>query len=526
MKKYITISILSLLAFATIYRCNDLDLEPLNRLSEAAYYKTAADFDGAIFAVYSATQDYFGPGLGDGTSGFTGGTRMPWQKLVGLTDDDMFQQYTNDSAYDAQILQGSSDPEATLSLAFRVTYKGIYRANLILKKIEEDDVDLTEAKKATYIAEAKFLRAFFHFQAMKLWGNPPLVTEVAENLATASIPNSTSEALYAAILSDFEAAFTGLPLSWDDSNKGRATKWAAKAYVGKVNVWKQDWTAATSAFQEVVGSGAFALESNYDDVFAWDNENNIESIFEIQASGNFDGNNNIWVMDDTEIAAQQGMLRPFHFGISNQLHPGGNAVVGWRGGWGQLWAATKEIEELFEPGDKRFPVSLYAEGDDYIGMPDGKPTEVFTYTKDWMHTAKGTNIKKYMGPRNSVTENYSSNGGTDYSNHRWFRYGGMLLLYAEALIQSGNTSAGMDIINNQIRSRAGLGATTEADPIKALIDERRRELAFEYHRIFDVQRWGIGAQVFGNWDSRFRYFPMPQREIDASKGELTQSPGW
>jgi hypothetical protein len=102
----------------------------------------------------------------------------------------------------------------------------------------------------------------------------------------------------------------------------------------------------------------------------------------------------------------------------------------------------------------------------------------------------------------------------------------MLLLYAEALIQSGNAAGGLDIINNKIRARAGLGATTEANALKALMDERRRELAFEFHRMFDVQRWEIGSQVFDNFDSRLRYFPFSQIDIDKSGGVLGQSPSW
>ena len=135
-------------------------------------------------------------------------------------------------------------------------------------------------------------------------------------------------------------------------------------------------------------------------------------------------------------------------------------------------------------------------------------------------------IKKYRGPRNAVAANHSANGGVDFNNQRWFRYGGMLLLHAEALIQNGNTAEGLTIINDHIRFRAGLGPTTETDPLQALIDERRRELAFEYHRIFDIQRWEIGPTVFANWDSRMRYFPFSQVDIDKSGGVLKQSPTW
>ena len=103
----------------------------------------------------------------------------------------------------------------------------------------------------------------------------------------------------------------------------------------------------------------------------------------------------------------------------------------------------------------------------------------------------------------------------------------MLLLYAEALIQKGRTAEAMDIINNQIRPRAGLGDTPFADPMEALMHEKRVEMAFEPHRWFDIVRWGIGADVFGSkWNDKFVVFPFPQSEIDRSKGKLVQNPGY
>ncbi len=86
---------------------------------------------------------------------------------------------------------------------------------------------------------------------------------------------------------------------------------------------------------------------------------------------------------------------------------------------------------------------------------------------------------------------------------------------------------GLDIINNQIRKRAGLGATPIADPMKALMHEKRVEMAFEPHRWFDITRWGIGPEVFGSkWQDKYKVFPFPQSEVDRSKGLLKQNEGY
>ena len=524
MRKFISIKLLSFsIIITTLFGCNDLDLVPLNSISEAVYYQTEEDFDGAMYASYSQ--------LGQFWETFMGSSRLSIQRIVLASDDDTFIQHPANTPYDRHEFQGVFESEQALQNLFAVIYKGIHRANLVLKMLQQEDLEINDQARTRLEAEAKFLRGFFHFQAAKLWGNAPIVAEVIDDYESLAVANSEPNALLDQVISDFEAAFNGLPTKseWGDAKVGRATKWAAKAYAGKANVWKKDWAAANSAFQAVEASGAFKLMDNFGDVFAWDLQNNDESIFEVQSSSNSD--DNFWVLDDNHpehVKASQGMLRPFHFDPSWRV--AGNEVSCAAAQYvNEFYAATQELVGMFEPGDKRKAVTIYSEGDDYVGVGcNGSPMGELTYTKEWMHNggSSGTNIKKYRGPRNAVAANHSLNGGVDFNNHRWFRYGGMLLLHAESLIQSGDTAGGLDIINNKIRARAGLGPTTESSALKALMDERRRELAFEYHRMFDIQRWEIGAQVFDNWDSRLRYFPISQADIDKSGGVLQQSIGW
>jgi hypothetical protein len=103
----------------------------------------------------------------------------------------------------------------------------------------------------------------------------------------------------------------------------------------------------------------------------------------------------------------------------------------------------------------------------------------------------------------------------------------MLLLYAEALIEKGRTAEGLNIINNEIRKRVGLGPTSITDPMKALQHEKRVEMAFEPHRWFDITRWGLGPEIFGSmWNEKYVVFPFPQSEIDRSAGKLKQNTGY
>lgn len=513
MKKliYIASSILVIAGIAlTVQSCAKLDLQPLDRVTTDTYYKTAEDFDGAIFASYSSIQDFWG------TSTETIGEFGEYWKIVMATTDDVDADVLRADGLaldlDRLLFRASDRPWAAL---YTQIYEGILRANLVIENAAKEN-QLTEEQKARFIAEAKFLRAFFHFHALQVWGTPPLVLEVKKDLNNLAQANATKDELYASIISDFQDAFANLPEQWDDANVGRATKWAAKAFEGKVLVWKEDWQGAINAFKAVKDRNIYSLFPNYLDAFDFQKENGSESIFEVQFGGPF-SDDNLWVFDDTHseaFKASQGTARVWYW------DPGGDAPGGHMG----FYVPTQNLVDEFEPGDPRLDASVYRAGDTYYTI-DGSSIAVLPYDPAWSST--GYSIKKYSGERNAKTADYSPNGQAQFNNERWYRYAEMLLLYAEALIRNGQASEGMDIINNEIRSRVGMGPSPIADPMKALMHEKRVEMAFESHRWFDIVRWGIGPEIFGSkWDSKFKVFPFPQSEVDRSGGLLKQNEGY
>jgi len=502
--------------------CNKLDLQPLDKVTPSEYYITASDFDGATFAAYSALQDWWG------TSTETLSERGEFWAITLATTDDVTINTLADNQGDQarakkldQLNIESSD--IPFGAIYTEIYKGIYRANLVIENTENGRNKLTDDQKKAFVAEAKFLRAFNHFVALQMWGTPPIADKVLTDLNNLALPNSTQDALYQFILDDLKAAFDGLPSEWDPSNVGRATKWSARALEGKVNVWKKDWPAAITAFEDVITNGHYALmdgnalkKDNFEDVFDFKKENSTESVFEIQYGGP-QSDDNLWVFDDTHseaFKASQGTARVWYWDA-----PAGAGAPGGNMGW---YAPTQSLVDEFEAGDPRLEVSIYKDGDTYYtnGVTLGIP-----FDPAWSST--GYLPRKYGGIRNAPSENYSPNGEADFNNERFFRYADMLLLYAEALIQSGRTPEAMDIINNQIRARVGLGPSPKAAGMDALMHERRVELAFEPGRWFDITRWGIGATVFGaNWNDKFNLFPFPQSEITRSNGLLVQNPGY
>jgi len=513
-------------AFLICNSCNNLDLKPLDKLPADDYYKTAAEFDGAMFAAYSSIQDFWG------TSTETLGESGEFWKITDVITDDVAAQPSSDQQSrdaDALNIRAADKPYGAI---YTQLYEGIYRCNTVLERLDGDN-DLTADEKKLYDGEAKFLRAFFHFEALKLFGRPPIVLQTFNSLSKLSEPNATKEQLFTQILGDFNAAFAALPEAWSADNTGRATKWAAMAYVGKVNVWKGDMAAAITAFEDVISNGTGAAgkyglidtdnpAKDLEDVFAFDNENNKESIFEVQFGGPH-SDDNVWVFDDTHsesFKASQGTGRSMYWDAGNF-----EATEGAPGGKNGWWVPTQDLVDEFEPNDARFEAFIYSDGDTYYAW--NSAVESLPFEPEWSST--GYVVKKYTGQRNAVGGDFSGNNQGNFNNERTFRFAELKLLYAEALIAQGRAPDATTQIND-IRDRAGLpplgGTATLAD----LQHEKRVELCFEGHRWYDIIRWDLGATIFPTlWNAKYVVYPFPQTEIDRTRGtegEITQNPDY
>jgi hypothetical protein len=522
MKKILAIVVV-LLMFNS---CNNLDLVPLDKLPADQYYKTAPEFDGAIFAAYSSIQDFWG------TSTETIGEFGEYWKITDVINDDVTAEPGSDQESrnaDNLNIRATDKPFAAI---YTQIYEGIYRCNTVLENLALGN-ELTADEKKIYEGEAKFLRAFFHFEALKLWGTPPLVTATFKSLSELSVPNATKDALYTQILADFGVAFTNLPAAWDGGNTGRATKWAARAYIGKVNVWKNDMDAAIVAFEDVIANGTGPagkyglIDTNnpaqdLEDVFAFDNENNKEAIFEVQFGGPH-SDDNIWVFDDTHsesFKASQGTGRSWFWDAGNF-----EATEGAPGGKLGYFTPTQDLVDTFEPGDARLDAYVYQDGDTYYVWN----SEVVEVPFDPAWSSTGYVVKKYAGKRNSVGGDFSGNNQGNFNNERTFRYSELKLLYAEALLAKGRAAEATTQIND-IRNRAGLANLAGTATLADLQKEKRIELCFEAHRWFDIVRWNEGPAIFGSdWDNKYSVFPYPQTEIDRTKGttgEIKQNAGY
>ncbi len=291
--------------------------------------------------------------------------------------------------------------------------------------------------------------------------------------------------------------------------------------------------AAIVAFEDVIANGVGPagkyglIDTNnpaqdLDDLFAFDNENNKESIFEVQFGGPF-SDDNIWVFDDTHsesFKASQGTGRSWFWDAGNF-----EATEGAPGGKLGFFTPTQDLIDTFEPGDARLDAYVYKDGDTYYVWNSAVVEVPF----DPLWSSTGYVVKKYAGKRNSVGGSFSGNNQGNFNNERTFRFSELKLLYAEALLAKGRGSEATTQIND-IRNRAGLPDLAGTATLADLKREKRVELCFEAHRWFDIIRWNDGPVVFGTeWDNKYAVFPYPQTEIDRTRGtsgEIKQNPGY
>ncbi|MBM3185715.1 MAG: RagB/SusD family nutrient uptake outer membrane protein [Bacteroidetes bacterium] len=382
----------------------------------------------------------------------------------------------------------------------RWNYTGVTRANYILEN--KDNIDFIG--KDHIIAEAKFLRAYYYFELVKYFGDVPLIIDKRLGIEEAlQIPRTPKAEVYAQIEKDFsEAAAVLNPIA---SQKGRATKGAALSFLGKVYVYQNKFAEAASTFDEVINSGGYSLIPNYNDLFTVANENNSETIFDVQYTG----------------------LEGGSYGCLICLE--GNAAVGFQGirqytgpvyGDGNSYnLPTQELYNAFSPIDPRRGHTILDIEAFKAAQPD--PSTVTYAIGAGGHTGFYNN--KYIKRQGEI--GLPDNDLTSPVNYRVMRYADVLLMAAEAHYQTGNTSRAQSLVN-QVRVRAGVPGLA-VNSINVIYKERRFELSGEGFRFFDLVRTGQAADfIQGFITGKHEVFPIPQVEIDLAGGSWPQNFGY
>lgn len=411
------------------------------------------------------------------------------------------------------------DIEATnplYSTVWRGLYRIIHRANFVIKTLpEKENLELSKATINTLVGEAKFLRAWSYFQLVTYWGKVPLSTEPVQN--TNGVPMAESEdQIFNLIIEDLTAAESSLPLVSayrGSSNLGRATQGAAQSLMGKVELYRGNYQLAGVALQKVINSGEYDLAPAYEDNHREENENNIESIWEVQF-GTYPSGNQGWSQNGNGGKIEQ--LR------SHEYSP-------------HVWHNTLPSEALkaaFEPGDPRYKLCFIEYGDSY--GPEDDP-QIF----DAGDVAQGiteipTHWRKY-GLEYKLARPSLWSG----INMRVIRYADVLLMMAEIENELNGPSAIALNYLNRVRDRVGMpnyptaqyAVGTKEQMFDAIVHERQVELCSEQIRARDVKRWFRAGKVgppSPNYQPKHLYLPIPIAEIDNNAALTTadQKPGY
>ncbi|MBL7826641.1 MAG: RagB/SusD family nutrient uptake outer membrane protein [Saprospiraceae bacterium] len=494
MKKYILLLVFS----AGLGACQKefLEKKPIVGVTEENFYRTEADAIAAVNAAYATLQFQISP---------AGHFRWFWGDIM---SDDAVKGGSGDNDVNAllqlETFQGPTNTDL-LESEWSADYEGIYRANVVLEKVPPIEMD--GKLKARILAEARFIRAWNFYNLVVLFGGVPLADHVLAP-SEYNMPRASADEVWDLIENDLKLASADLWLrsAYPDSDLGRITKGAAQSLLVKTYLWRKKWQDAKTTAAEIIASNEYSLTPNYADIFALYGENNEESVFEIQymnASGGNWGKNNANEGSFTNVFQRaRGQFAGYGFNIPTQNF----------------------VDEFFKEGfeDPRLKSTVFRVGD---AMGD---RGIFTLaaTGDMPHIYYP---KKYF---NSKSEDApfgdpNPNGG---SNDRVIRYADVLLMFAEAAYQSGDEPAARDALN-QVRSRVGIPNISAAGPalLDAIYRERRIELGLEAHRFFDLVRTGQAAQALGSLGFKTgtnELFPIPQSQILATGGVLTQNPGY
>lgn len=396
-------------------------------------------------------------------------------------------------------------------------YSAITVANKAIDILNQSSLD--EVRKNRLLGEARFLRGLYYFNLVRYFGGVPKIDRVLtpeEANSDAAQTRASREEIYALINADLEFAAANLPMKGEEgATMGRATKGAAQAFLAKAYLYQKNYQKAFENAQAVINSNRYSLVSDYATIFRERQQggpvaggnNNAESIFEVQ----------------TGATAPENAVSPL---FSNGQGPRG------RGGWNDLGfgfnVPTTDLVSAYPTGDERLEGTII-----FINptQPGNSPGTVLwdgfrLPSQDSVENAR-YNYKAYHSPT-AESAQLTNNKDSKPKNIRLMRYAEVLLIYAEAAANLNNTSEAMAKLD-LVRARAGLG------PVPATIEniwlERRRELAFEADRFFDLVRQGRAGQVLRAHgkpfvDNKHEVFPIPQPQIDLSGNRLTQNPGY
>ncbi len=546
-----------------------LDPNPYNLYQPEQLYNKKG-LDGLLVGAYGMLD---GQGISGASGWMVGATSWVYGDVV--SDDAYKGTDAGDQPQMTEIELWASQPANTyFYYKWLSVYEGVARSNDVIK-FAARVTDISEEERTNYIAQARFLRGHYHFDAKRNWNMVPYI-----DTATTSYTNT--EDIWPNIEQDFLFAYENLPETQTDV--GKANKWAAAAYLAKVYMFQNKWAEAKVLYDEIILNGKtsnnlkYALQPEFWKNFNANFENSSESVFSQQASAS-----------GTIVAAAETsyeLAYPYggDFGCCGFYQPSQNLVNAFKvdanglpmldGSYNAtdlkndqgITSSEPFVPDNVTPLDARLDWTVGRRGIPYY---DWGPHPGRSWIRDQQY-AGPYSPKKHVYAKADIGSltNAGSNHRQTAKNYNIIRYADVLLMAAEAEVEVGSLEKAREYVNI-VRARAAdpvsfvtdsLGnpaANYEAKPYllpfpdketarKAVRFERRLELAMEGHRFYDLVRWSIADQVLTNYvnvektkrtyltsasftKGKNEYYPISNRVIEvAAKGgnTLVQNPGY
>ena len=577
MKNLKTLFVASFAIFALTVACDDefLTKEPQAALSGPAL-NNAAGVEGKLISAYSTLSGY---GMDGGGTWYY----STWAWIFGsISSDDALKgtdagdqpEHSFIETYDFNTFNVHNRDK------WRSGYWGAARANDVIQSAEAAE-DISATRKAEIIGEAKFIRGWQHFEMQKMYRTPKYVGSEnfsLDDLDASKVPNTGK--IWAQIEQDFADAAAALPAT--QGQVGRASKWAAKAYLAKAKIYQSDWSGAEPILMDIINNGPFELVDNFEDNYLVATRNNKESIFEIQYA--------VSSADTNASNAEIGLAHPY--------------IAPW--GCCGFLQAPQDLVDFFQTDANGLPLLDESWKTNHITNPTGanigqpignpsvdprldhtvgRPGILFKnhhimqvdYVRDLTYAGPYFSKKHIAEPEGFGVGGW---GNLSANNLRIMRLGHVILWAAEAKMELGKLEESRALIN-RLRARAANPAgfvpgatqgatrpeytltgspganynigqytgawTSQATARQAVRYETRLETAMEGNRFFDLQRWGVQNEVLNDYlarESKYRiylqgkkftspkneFYPIPTYAIDRSfkDGEptLTQDPNY
>ena len=547
MKKYIILGLSVALAVFSTTSCNQdlLNIQQKGVVAYEDFYQTDEDAQSALTAAYAS----FIKLIND-----QGSNNPAWNVVVNACGDELYwgggkKDGSSSGAQDMNEFRNTYDSTVPhIRVVYKDLYSLIYKCNLVLDNFYGESGELCDSQvKKQCVAEARAIRAWAHFTAATFWGTPPLVDHVLSGDARPT--NCDHQVLMDWCISEFKAAIPDLtPRNGKNDKAGayRMTKGAAQAFLGKAQVFNKDWAGAKASLKEVINSGNYALAPTED---LW-------NLFHVVGDGNEEKVLDMNYMYNQGIGAFE---YKYHFQRNQALFPRNlkkypSVLIQAGDGWGNNVSPTKKFMDAInehEPNSARrkaWFVSYeefiteysYPLGESEVSVPDSegnktkvtfKADEDMTREEKLMDYRRGLNCEKY----DETYANYGyyfmkllpwasdlipNSATVTEENRNIMRYAEVLLLYAEACAQLGETSGdGLDALN-AVAERAG-APTYDALTMDNVKLEKWFELAWEGTRFWDLVRWGDAAKELAFKSRDETPYLHDEFYVHGSKGKYT-----